>query len=224
MSSFHPQVRTILCLVFLFGLVFALLFGVPNKVIALQATPAATPGPETCDVAPRRVLELIALLGPPLANGQVLEPQPLRPGSPADEATTNAITAVVRELEACFNAGDLLRVYALFSDDQFRQMPNTEEIVEELTALETATPTPAPAGQRQMLTGPWHVEVLDDGRVIAAVRFGFEDANLVSSIKALFFVRQDGSWLIQEIADLVWVEGESGPVAVEDVVGSPPAD
>lgn len=223
MNRFHPRSRAHLRVVFLFGFSFGLLHGIPNTVIARQATPAATPGPATCDVAPRSAAELVALLGPSPNGEQALEPQRLPPGSPADAATTEAITAVVRELEACFNAGDMLRVYALFSDDQFRQMPNTEEIVAELTALDTTTPTPAPTGRGQVLTGPWHVEVLDDGRALAAVSFGFEDeVDYPSSTKALLFDFQDGRWLIQEMLDLVWLEGEAGPIPVEDVVGPPP--
>lgn len=222
MRRLHPQACAAFRNVILLGLVFVALHGVRHIAIARQTTPAATPGAQTCDVAPRPVAEMVALLGPPPDNEQVREPTPLPLGTPADAATTEAITAVVRELEACFNMGDLLRVYALFSDDQFRQMPKTEEIVAELTALGAATPMPAAAGQRQVLTRPWHVVELEDGRVMAAVQFGFEEADYPRSTKALFFVRQDGRWLIQEMADFVWVEGSSGPVAVEDIVGSPP--
>ena len=39
------------------------------------------------------------------------------------------------------------------------------------------------------------------------------------STKALFFVRQDGRWLIQELADIVWLEGDAEPVPIADVVG-----
>ncbi len=79
-------------------------------------------------------------------------------------------------------------------------------------------------GRRQVLTGPWHVEILDDGRVMAAVRFSVEDdVTYPSSTKALFFVDQDGRWLIQEMTDFIWVDEATGPVAVEDVVGPPPS-
>lgn len=161
---------------------------------------------------------------PPSDEGEVREPTPIPLGVPADVATIEAITDVVRELEACFNSGDLLRVYALFSDDQFRLMPWTDEIVAELTALGTRKPTPARVGQRQVLQGPWHVEKLDDGRVMAAVLFGAEDGIAYqSSTKALFFVNRDGQWLIQEMTDFIWVEGHAGPVAVADIVGPPPS-
>lgn len=211
----------------LMGLVVMLLSGTPHSTLARQATPEATPGIAVCDVAPRTVADMLALLGSEVpAGGQVLEPQPLPPGVPADAATTEAITAVVRELEACSNTGDQLRIYALFSDDQFRQIPPSAEIVDELRALEAATPAAVPVGQRQVIVGPWHVEKLADGRVMAAVQFRWEgEVGLPNTTKALLFVQQDDQWLLQEMLNFVWVEdGADGAtmVPVEDVVGSPP--
>lgn len=206
------------------GLVLLASLSVPRTTGVSQASSVATPQAETCDVAPRSVAGLIALLGPAQGDdGQVLEPRPLPEGVPADAATTEAIAAVVRKLEACLNSGDQLRLYSLFSDDQFRQMPRIDDVVAELRALENVTPTPVPEGRRQVLVGPWHVEILEDGRVFAAVLFRFEDeADYPSSTKALLFVQQEGQWLIQEMTDLIWVEGASGPVAVADIVGPPP--
>lgn len=81
----------------------------------------------------------------------------------------------------------------------FRGLPMTEEMVAELKALATATPIPAPEGKRQVLIGPWAVRVLDDGRVAAAVLFTSEnEIPFAEATKALFFVRRDGRWLIDE--------------------------
>lgn len=229
MSLTFQRVATDLRIPALMGLVLMLSSGLPHSTVAKQATPEATPGSEVCDVAPRSVADMLALLGSAVpASGQVLEPQPLPPGVPADEATTEAITALVRELEACMHTGDQLRIYALFSDDQLRQIPPSPEIVDELLALESATPAPVPVGQRQVIVGPWHVEMLADGRVMAAVQFRWEgELNLPNTTKALLFVQQDDRWLLQEMLDFVWVaDGADGAtmVPVEDVVGSPPGN
>ena len=181
----------------------------------------------TCDVTPRSVADILTLLERRPKDGEpALTLRPVPQGTPADVATTAAVTAVVRHLEACINTGDQLRVYALFSDDLFQQPLNEEAVAElkaELTALANATPTPIPAGQRQILSDPWHVEILEDGRVMAAVRFSSEnETNYPTSTKALFFIQEEGQWLIEEMVDFVWVEGSDDFVPVEDIVGPPP--
>ena len=42
-------------------------------------------------------------------------------GEDADEATIQAVTQTYRELVACLNAGQFLRVYALYTDDYLRR-------------------------------------------------------------------------------------------------------
>lgn len=191
------------------------------------SSPGATPERTACDVAPRSLPDLLALLGTDAPDDdQVQEIEPLPSGVPADAATIAAITVVVRAFEACMNAGDQLRLYALFSDDQFRGIPPSMELMEEFRALADATPVAAPVGQRQVLIGPWHVELLADGRVLAAVQFRSEaDLNRPDTTKAVLFVQQDGQWLLQELRDFLWVgDGADGAimVPVADVVGPPP--
>ena len=195
----------------------------PQTVAARQAASDAV----TCDIAPRSVADILTLLERrPNVGEPVLTLSPVPQGKPADVATTAAVTSVVRQLEACINTGDQLRVYALFSDDLFQQPLNEEAMAEleaELTALANVTPTPNPAGQRQILSDPWHVEILEDGRVMAAVRFSYEsETDYPASTKALFFIQQEGQWLIEEMVDVVWVEGSADFVPVEDIVGPPP--
>jgi hypothetical protein len=130
----------------------------------------------------------------------------------------------VRQLEACLNSGDQLRLYALYSDETFRRIPRTDEILEELATLKTATPLPVPAEQRQILIGPWYMRLLDDGRVLAAVQFSIADETLQpGSTKALLFVRQGDPWLIDEVLSVMWVAGNDSPVEVIDIVGTPPS-
>lgn len=81
-------------------------------------------------------------------------------------------------------------------------------------------------GQRQIIVGPWHVEMLADGRVMATVQFRSEgELSSPATTKALLFVQQDGQWLLLEMMDFLWVtDGADGVtmVPVEDVVGPPP--
>lgn len=179
-------------------------------------------------MTPRHAADILALLDAQSASEEtVLEVQPVILGKPADADTSNAITAVVRELEACINSGDHLRLYALFSDALFQQIQSEEAVAEmkaEIQALASATPTPVPPGQRQVLVGPWYVQQLDDGRVMAAVLFKLEGEaeSYPSATKVLFFTRGDGDWLIEEMVDTIWVEGKDRLVAVEEIVGPPP--
>lgn len=189
------------------------------------AAPSTAEAPISCDVAPRSVADIVALLSEPTSDGSPQLSEPLHFGSSPDAVTAEAITDVVRQLEACLNSGDQLRLYALYSDGTFQRIPRTDEILVELKALETATPMPVPAGERLFLIGPWHMRLLDDGRVVAAVGFSSEsevETSRRSATKALFFIREGNRWLIDDTAGFIWVEGNEGPIDVEDIVGPPP--
>jgi hypothetical protein len=199
--------------------------GVAHATPAARATPVPAQDRPRCDVAPRSVADILALYKPQAPQGSVpmLPMGPLPRGAPADAETTAAIAAAVQEIEACVNAGDVLRFYALLSDDWMRQIPSTDEIVAETTALATATPTPLPEGHRSVFFGPWHVEELADGRVLAAVVwFGSEKdpGSDPSRTKVLIFTYEDGRWLIDEIIERVADCNDIMEVAA--VVGPPP--
>lgn len=207
-----------------FGIVLSAVGGAPSITSALNATPAVIPGVTACDVRPRTVNNIVGLLGRPARDTSPHLLQPLPPGEPANPDVTAAIAVLVRQLEACINAGDQLRCYALFGDDAFRRMPRAEEILAEFAALETSTPLATSAEQRQVLVGPWYVQQLRDGRIMAAVQFrGADDGSDQNSTKALCFVQHEGHWLIDEMTGFIWVAGSDGPVEVEDVVGPPPS-
>jgi plastocyanin len=102
-----------------------LLFAHP-AVIAQDATPAAGEviDPAECQVEPRTTEEIQQLVG---AAGEGAEATPgaaeagSMQGEEADEATVQAVTQTYRELVACLNAGEFLRVYALYTDDYLRR-------------------------------------------------------------------------------------------------------
>ena len=109
---------------------------------------------------------------------------------------------------------------ALFSDEALRRIASDENAKEELARLAVSTPTPIPPGGQTVFTGPWHVERLPDGRVLAAVVwFGMETDTCIDPkrITALIFIEQDGRWLIDEQIEDV-ADGD-----LIDLVGLPTA-
>ena len=72
--------------------------------------------------------------------------------------------------------------------------------------------------------GPWHVQILADGRVLAAVLLVVGDDIRPDPDRAtvLLFVRRDGRWLVDETIASVRVADCPLPVEVAAVVGPPP--
>jgi plastocyanin len=146
-----------------------MLFAHPT-VIAQDATPASGEviDPAECQVEPRAIEEIQQLVGtageeadatPDAAQAGSME------GEDADEATVQAVTQTYRELVACLNAGEFLRVYALYTDDYLRRTLNESGIdVEQIQA------TPAPDQQEMTaLVGVSEVRQIAGGLVTARV-------------------------------------------------------
>jgi hypothetical protein len=192
--------------------------------VSMAAAPAANAPPApptvaaTCDVAPRSIAETLALAGSAPANDAAALPLPA--GEPADPVTVDAIAATLGEMSACLTAGDMLRFYALHSDDWLRRFGGE---IEGLATLTTSTP-PLADGQPAGYLGPWHVQVLRDGRVLAAVllRVGDERRPNPSRTRVLVFVTQDGSWRVDETIAQVRLPDCPLPVEVAAAVGPPP--
>lgn len=213
--------------VFPIGLLTALVLvgGSPTsaRAGAESAEQMATPRPQSCDVERRSPEEILTLTSPgsengTLGSGRLIQPLPV--GTPADVAASAGVSATISQLEACINDGQVFRAMALFSDEALRRMPISEEAAAEFSMMATGTPIPVPPGERSVFIGPWHVERLPDGRVLAAVVwFGSETDSCINPkrINALVFIEQDGQWLIDERIEDV-ADGE-----LIDVVGLPPA-
>ena len=172
---------------------------------------------DVCDVPPRDVSQLLDLFDP----NAVITLEPLPTGTPADASTEQAIAAVVRDIAACYNANDPLRGFALLSDDWLSRSMGNREWIE---SLATQAPTPVPESYRLIPFEPWRVQILADGRVMAAVTFGtpvepFPDP---SRTRVLIFVLREGRWLVDEQIERVKALGCELPVNVAAVVGPPP--
>lgn len=191
--------------------------GMPRAAAALQATPAASPTAATCDVAPRSTAEILTLAE---ANSSETDPILTLPtGDAADPETTAAITSVMREMSTCLTAGDMLRFYALHSDEWVRRSLG---IIEGMAMLTTSIP-PLDDGHQARYLGPWHVQILDDGRVLAAVLLvvGDDLRPDPNRTRVLLFTHRDERWLVDETITSVLVADCALPVEVAAVVGPP---
>jgi hypothetical protein len=156
-----------------------------------------TPDPAECTATPRTAEALAALsTSPDQAALDALAATILRPGlevpagTPAEEATTAAVTETYRQMTACFNAGNDLAAYALWTDNAVRQMH---------IAAPAGAPEPLPEGERlafQVL----EVRVLPDDRVVAV--WAERDPESTSTAVQLL-VQQGDRYLIDETVDVI---------------------
>lgn len=100
----------------------------PASAIANEATP--TPTPDTppaslCLTAAPTFERLNAVIQTAIADGTPVTqrtPGTVSDGTPADAATSAAIIATIRELVGCYNAGEPLRAFGLYTDDYLGQL------------------------------------------------------------------------------------------------------
>lgn len=206
----------------------------PLLVVGLRGVPTAaqpaTPTAVACDVPRRNVDDLIALLrsATPIGGPQEIERLPAR--QPADAATVAEIERAVRTLEACLNTGDQLIFFSFFSDrlvqDSFGADPaSAMDLEQEFRAMAAATPAPRFADDSVSILGPWNVQLLADGRVIAGANLlPVEDRERGPFVvTALVFVRDGDRWLIDEpLAEFLWVEECENDVPAGYLLGLPP--
>jgi hypothetical protein len=125
-------------------------------------------------------------------------PGPVPEGRPADAATIAGITATVRELVACFNAGEPLRAYALHTDADLarifaQQGPPTQAGYEML-----ATPEPMPPDKQIAILAIRDVRRLDDGSAGATVTLLYPHIPVPKTF-FLIFVQAGDRWLIDGV-------------------------
>ena len=155
---------------FILALVIACGLSTGSVVFAQEATPAGEViDASECQVEPRASEELEQIAGAAPEDGAEATPAISEigglTGEPADEAVVEGVTATYRELVACLNAGDYLRIYALYTDEYVqRTLAEGEQDIEELEATPAADETGSTA-----LVSVGKVRQLDDGRVAARV-------------------------------------------------------
>jgi dipeptidyl aminopeptidase/acylaminoacyl peptidase len=162
------------------------------------AVDVMTPDPAECTIAPRTAEELAALAASPdQAATDAVAAASLDPAlsipeeAPADAATTAAVTATYQQMIACFNAGNDLAAYALWTDDALRQFP---------VEPPHGPPTALPEGARSAFRVR-EVRMLPDGRVVAV--WEQRDPALTTTLVQVL-VRQDTHYLVAETLDAVF--------------------
>ena len=158
--------------------VIAALLAVRMPVAAQDTTPIPlpiTPDPAACLVEPRTIDDLYGLLGTPVPTAPEAAQSLSTPvssstevslpaGEPADSATVTAITTTIVEAYACFNAGDYLSAFALYSDDALQRFTEQGPFTEDIAAFFLATPEAFPENFRSSVLAVRDVRVLPDGR------------------------------------------------------------
>ena len=187
---------------------------VGSLAAAQDATPTTepiVPAANQCTVEPRPIEFFQQFVGTPAAEATPAEATPaaatpetaslqMPEGEPADRETRAAVLDTVRQLAACLNAGNFLAFGALYTDEYFQRIVETEgPLPEEDFAFLTAEPEPLPAENQAGILAIVDVRLLPDGRV--AGLFDLQDPLAEPPGPARFlyiFVEQDGRWLIDE--------------------------
>jgi len=194
-------------------------------VSAQDATPTAdlSPNPEECTVERRTVEELQAIYGDPAAEGAgeatslAMNATPgvteLPVGTPADEATVEAVTTVIRQQFACFNAGDYLAGFTNVTDDFLISQVGLSLFDEDFVATLESEPTPLAEEDQTQLLDVRDVVVYEDGRVGALVDYragtGPEEGIEGFETDLWIFENVDGAWRLDEVFQNL--EGLFGP-------------
>ncbi|MGI8476017.1 MAG: DUF4388 domain-containing protein [Thermomicrobiales bacterium] len=151
------------------------------------------------DAAPPRVLEVIIGLG--IAGRQAGSTRmptlpKIRSGVFASAQTVAALTGVIREVIAAFNAQLALRAFAHFTDDHFRRggpMP-----VAEIESLRHPG-IPLPPERQEVFVDLRDVRLLQDGRASAILVTRIPDVG--DTKKVLVFARAADRWLIDAVIE-----------------------
>lgn len=182
------------------GLVIWLVVG---NGAAAQATPTPDVPPAVlCTVeAPsfKRLNEIVQAPMPDASPVATRTPGVVPEGEPADTETTAAVTAVVRELVGCYNAGELLRAYGLYTDQYLRRLFNRQGGFSHDIYDSLATPEPAAdTSKHTAILEIKDVRKLDDGTVGATVTMRYTS---IPMPKTFFFtfVWTGERWLIAGI-------------------------
>ena len=168
------------------------------------ATDFITPDPTECTTTPRSAEEfavVVAESDPGAADSltvaMVTPGLEIPAGQPADEVTTAAIVATYREMTACINAGNLLAVYALWSDWALRQI--------QVEPIAGGAPTPIPEGEREAFRVT-QIRALPDGRVVAVWE---ERGPGIAQAAVQILIRDGERYLVDETVDLASSEPSS---------------
>jgi hypothetical protein len=171
-------------------------------VAAQEATPVGAVPAAECRVAPRPLSFLRDLVSQPPPETTPAPVEAVPEGAPVDEATRAEVTATIRQLIACVNAGDLLRAFALYDDAYLRRITDPEglldpEVADEIV-VSLATPAAVPAEEQTRLLAVLLMRQMADGRVAVVIETdgGVNDEREGSQLDLLVLGRREVGWRI----------------------------
>lgn len=142
-----------------------------GSVLAQDATPVShvISSFTDCSITPRPDEDFFEIASDPAtpASDTLATPVPPTGGVPADAVVTDAVLKTIEESFTCLYAGDVGRVAALVTDEQFRRAFSGVGL-EAATAL-LSTPIPAPPGVRPGEVIVSNIRVYPDGGASAVV-------------------------------------------------------
>lgn len=158
-----------------------------------EATPASgqVVDPAECQVEARGAEDIEALVGAESEGDAQVTPAVSEigglTGEPADEATVEAVTATYRELVACLNAGNYLRIYALYTDAYLQRTVADGGV--DVEAIQ-ATPATDATGSTALVSVS-NVRRLDDGRIAARIETSDEATTGTVVVDAVLVEAED---------------------------------
>ncbi len=165
-----------------------------------EATPApVVPPPSDCTAPPRSYEEIAALIATAAATSMPTPTPGLVPeGVPVSPDTAAAIVATVTELVACYNAGEPLRVYSLYTDVFLRRLLVRQGTFSRPAYDALATPEPASPTDSTAILEIAAVRQLGDDKAGAMVTLQFPS---IPVPKTFFFTfaREGDRWLIDDV-------------------------
>jgi len=161
-----------------------------------------TPSPSECGVTQRSVNQIRDFFATP--DGAQMETNRssqmdivVPVGEPVDAVTSADVLATLRELFACYNAGEMRRAFALMTDAYLQEYAARALLLPEDVDYFLGDPRPAPANERFSLAAVSDITLLDDGRVGAFVVSSHPIVGV--DTEYMILALQDGRWLIDEV-------------------------
>ena len=166
-------------------------------IVRADATPTPeTPNPALCTAAPRSFAEIQQTMATPQAATPIASPVPaLSPASPEDAA---AVSDVVRDLVACFNAGEPLRAYGLYTDAYLRHLLSIQGVPNDAGYACWATPEPLDPAKYVQILAIRDVSNLPGGEVRANVTLRYAGVPVPKTF-AFTFVKTADGWRIDAL-------------------------
>ncbi len=182
----------------------------PGSTLAQTATPAAypvAPDPSECIAEPASPEEIVTFLVTPVAEPDG-SPVPFvrPPGEPADAQTSAEVIATLRQVFACANAGDALRVASFYTDEFVRYFFGGVP-AEALLEFLAIPPQPLPEDQKRIIIRFGEVQLLPDGRAGVVIVLDEPEDPRTEEPDYAILERVEGRWLVDELHEDAGVEG-----------------